>query len=201
MNTNKYGFITDKEAALIDGLLLDIQKQFGAIRFLEIGVMAAGTVKGIYQRAHEIQCPVHCEGIDFVFYKPNPTPDAEYVFHGGDSLDMWRTMTGEFNLLFVDGCHCCNHAMLDFLNYSPMVVVNGYALFHDTAGEGPENKQGEWPQDHSYAGKPPSTLGVREGLRKIGLLQGHRADWRFVTEIKESDLMGMCLFQKVKALV
>lgn len=200
MDTNKHGFISDKESALLDELLVDIQKQFGSIRFLEIGVMAAGTVRGVYQRAAEINCPVHCEGVDLKFFKPDPIP-SDYVFHAGDSMDMWRTMTGEFNLLFIDGCHCCNHVMTDFLNYSPMVVVNGYVVFHDTSGCGPNNDQGEWPQDHGYAGRPATIIGVRDGLQKMGLLQGHRSDWKFLREIRETELLGMCLFQKIKPLL
>jgi hypothetical protein len=195
---HKYGFMTENEAGLLDGLLADIKAKFGEIRFLEIGVFGGGTTHGIYQRAAEIGCSVHCEGVDFEMWKPSGLP-ADYTFHAGDSMDTWRNVTGSFNLLFVDGCHCVNHAMADFLNYSPFVEVGGFALFHDTA-PGANGQQGTWPQDHSYAGQPPSVLGVRSGLEKIGLLQGYRKDWQLVREIAESELMGMSLFEKILPL-
>lgn len=195
---HKYGYITIAEAQLLDDLLLEIKNTFGQIRFLEIGVFAAGTLYGVYDRADELQCPVHCEGVDFPHWRPALAP-PEYVFHAEDCMDAWRNVKGEFNLLMVDSCHCVNHSMLDFLNYSPFVVVGGFCVFHDTATDH-TGKQGEWPQDHSYAGKTPSVLGVREGLKKMGLLQGHRTDWVKVREIAETELMGMMLFKKVKPL-
>jgi len=201
--THKYGMMTDKEAALIDELLLTLKERDGEIRFLEIGTCGGGTTRGVYQRAAELGCPVHCEGVDNVagYCMENPPPD--YVFHCGDSMDMWSKIQGrEFNFLFVDGCHCLNHAMCDFLNYSPFVKVGGFCLFHDTAPNA-NGTQGEWPQNHGYAGQPPSVLGVRSGLEKTGILQGHRADWKLVKESRNegSELMGMCLFEKILPLV
>jgi hypothetical protein len=166
--------------------------------------MGAGTVRGIYRRAKEIDCPVQCVGVDFEMYRPNPTPDPEYKFYGGDSLDVWRDFPTDikFNFLFIDACHCVVHSSQDFLNYSPFVQVNGLVLFHDTALPTGKTEQEAWPQtDHSYAGKPPSVLGVREGLKKLGLLQGYRSDWKLLEEIpSDSGLMGMHLFQKTKDL-
>lgn len=199
-NTHRYGWITEKEASLLDDLCVTLKNQFGAIRFLEIGVFGGATAFGLYERAEQINCPIHCEGVDIPQGRPPFESIKDYVFHEGDSMDMWRTFGGEFNLLFIDGCHCVNHSMMDFLNYSPMVVVGGYCLFHDTAGSGLDNVQGAFPQDHSYAGRTPSVLGVRSGLKKMGILQGHRTDWNLVQEIKESDVMGMCLFQKKNPL-
>ena len=125
--THKYGMMTDKEGALIDDLLLDIKNKFGEIRFLEIGTCGGGTTRGVYQRAAELGCPVHCEGVDNVAGYCMADPPADYIFHAGDSMDMWSKIQGrDFNLLFVDGCHCLNHAMCDFLNYSPFVAVGGF---------------------------------------------------------------------------
>lgn len=195
----RYGFMRDVEEDLIDRLLDRIKSEFGAIRFIEIGTFGAGTVRGVYRRGKELGVPVEAVGVDFEKYRPNPTPDPNYIFIAEDSMDAHRKVTGKFGFLFVDGCHCVNHAMCDFCNYSPFVEVGGYCLFHDTAlptSLGKE-KQEEWPQDHSYAGKPSSVLGVREGLVKLGLLQGYRADWKLIEELpSDTGLMGLCLFQK-----
>ena len=194
----KYGFIRDVEAEFLDSLLAKIKAEFGGVEFLEIGVFGGGTVTGVVNRCKELVCPVYISGVDFPQWKPNPVPLENYKFYEGDSMDAWREIHLPFNLLFVDGCHCVNHSICDFLNYSPFVRLGGYCLFHDTALPTGEHKQGEWPQDHSYAGKPDSVLGVREGLKKLGLLQGYRKDWELVQELEsDSGLMGMMLFKKV----
>lgn len=199
----KYGFMRDVEEELIDSLLHTIKHKFGIIKFLEIGVFSGGTVRGVYRRAKEIECPVKCAGVDFESYRPNPTPDPEYKFYAGDSMDAWREIPidTQYNMLLVDGCHCVNHAMCDFLNYSPFVENCGYVLFHDTALPTSlgMKEQEKWPQDHSYAGKPPSVLGVREALKKLGLLDAQRTDFKLVEELESSSgLMGMILYQRTK---
>ena len=44
---------------------------------------------------------------------------------------------------------------------------------------------------------------TRSALEKAGILQGHRADWKLVKESRNegSELMGMCLFEKLLPLV
>ncbi len=199
--SKRYGFMREEESDLVDRTLSKINDQFGEVRFLEIGVFGGGTVSGVVRWCHEKVVRVYAAGVDFAQWKPSPAPLIDYEFHDCDSMDAWREIMGKFNFLFVDGCHCVNHAMCDFLNYSPFVAVDGYCLFHDTALPVGHAKQEAWPQDHSYAGKAPSKLGVREGLVKLGLLQGYRADWKLIEEIPSgTGLMGMCLFQKVSEL-
>lgn len=198
---SRYGYITKKEAARLDMLIDRIHDEFGHLSFMEIGVFGGSTLSGIVERAESLNCPYQCAGVDFRKGRPEVSAYPNYTFYEGDSMDMWRSVKGEFNLLFVDGCHCINHSMCDFLNYSPFVVVGGYCLFHDTAPtkEGGV-EQGMFEQDHSYAGKPSSVLGVREGLKKIGLLGNHRDDWKLEWEIRETDIMGMTCFKKLKPL-
>lgn len=195
-----YGFIRTVEGEFFDELLVTIKQELGEVRFLEIGVWGGPTVRGIAARCAEIGCPVSAAGVDI---KPGDFeyPACDYVYHQGDSTDMWRKITGTYTLLFVDACHCSNHCALDFLNFSPFVVVGGYAVFHDSALPDGADKQDEHPQDHSHTGQPPSVLGVRDALKKLGLLQGHRKDWVFVREIPSSDgTCGMMLYKKVAAL-
>jgi len=199
--SHRYGMMREVEYDLIDDLMDTLKAEFGDVRFLEIGVCGGGTVRGVYRRAKEIGCPVHGAGVDWESQLPQPPPDPGYEPYAGDTMDMWREVKGRFNFLLVDGCHCINHSMTDFLNYSPFVDVGGYCLFHDTALPTGVPVQGEWPQNHSYAGVKDSVLGVRSGLEKTGLLQGYRSDWRLVRELEAEDgLMGMCLFQKLKEL-
>lgn len=198
--TQRYGFMREIEADLVDKLLSQIKTQFGEIRMIEVGVFGAGTTRGVYRWGKENDCPVFATGIDFEQYRPNPTPDANYDFHSGDSMDQWRGVKGIFNFLFIDACHCVVHSSQDFLNYSPLVEVGGFILLHDTAlpTDLGKDKQEEWPQDHSYAGKSNSVLGVREALKKLGLLDGRRTDFELIDEIESSTgLMGMMLYRRI----
>lgn len=194
----KYGFLRDVEYELFDELLLIIKQEFGYVSALEIGVFGGATARGIANRCKEIDCPIYIAGVDV---KPGdfefPTPD--YAYYQEDSMDAWRKINGTYNCLFLDGCHCVNHVICDFLNYSPLVEVGGYILLHDTALPDNFTSQAEYPQDHSYAGKPDSILGVREGLKKLGLLDARRSDFEFIRELESSGgLMGMMLYRRVK---
>jgi len=198
----RYGSIFEAEYDLVDRVIDRIKKEFGAVRFLEIGVLGGGTAAGVARRCKEVGCPCVISGVDCLeHYKPDtnlyPELSTNYTFYCGDSMDMWREIKDSFNMLLVDGCHCVNHSMCDFLNYSPLLEVGGYCLFHDTALPLNQYEQMAFPQDHSLAGKNPSKLGVREGLKKLGLLQNYRSDWEFIEEIpSDSGVAGMILFQK-----
>lgn len=195
----RYGFVRDVEADLLDELALTIKREWGEMRFLEVGVFGGGTVSGLVRRCQAIECPIYAAGVDFEQWKPQPAPLPDYEFHAGDSMEQWRDITKRFNFLFVDGCHCVIHAMCDFLNYSQFVDVGGYVLFHDTGLPDGKHDQEPWPQDHSYAGVNNSKLGVREALHKLGLLQGYRKDWELVKELESNTgLMGMVLLRKLQ---
>jgi len=196
--SNRYGMMRVVEANLMDEMMDTLKREFGEIRFLEVGVCGAGTIRGVYRRAGEIGCPVKGAGVDFDFYRPNPMPGENYEFHAGDSMEMWRNIKGAYNMLLIDGCHCVVHASQDFLNYAPFVETGGYILLHDTALPKSGVEQGDWPQDHSYAGKANSKLGVREALKKLGLLDSRRTDFQFIRELEsDSGLMGMMLYRRV----
>lgn len=199
----KYGFISENEGLFLDELVVTIKQEFGVVKFLELGVFGGLTTTGIVNRCKEIDCPVSAAGVDFIQWKPTTDPCPDYKFYEGDSMDAWRQIPPGFNVLLIDACHCVNHSMCDFLNFSPLLEINGRCLFHDTAFPPTDTPPGygAWPQDHSYAGKPPSYLGVREGLIKLGLLGNLRMDWQFVREIEGvGGLMGMCLFKKLMVL-
>lgn len=194
--------MNEREFDLIDRVIDRLKSEFNCVEFLEIGVCDGNTVRGIARRCKEIDCTMMAAGIDCLeHYKPNPEPECPYTFYCGDSMDQWREIKERFNLLFIDGCHCVIHSMCDFLNYSPLLDVGGYCLFHDTAVPKDQYEQIPFPQDHSLAGKDQGKLGVREGLKKLGLLQGYRIDWTLVEEVPSDDgVMGMMLFQKLTEL-
>lgn len=201
MLNTRYGMIQEVECDLMDELLNNIKTEFGFLRFLEVGVSGGGTANGVLKRCQAIGLSYALSGVDLPVGAPQHVIPG-YTFYEGDSMDMWRKVKGSFNLMFVDGCHCVNHSMCDFLNYSPMVEIGGYALFHDTALRDGATVQDEFLQPHSYAGSYASgVLGVRSGLEKMGLLQGYRTDWQILKEVPSSNgLFGMILFKKLKAI-
>ncbi len=198
---SRYGMIRETEADLIDRIIGLLKDRFGSVQFLEVGVCGGGTVSGVVRKCRELGIPVSASGVDFAAQKPNPPPLPDYDFHEGDSMDAWRGIKSRYNMAFIDACHCVVHSSQDFLNYSPFVVVGGVCFFHDTALRPGVSVQDTFPTDHSYAGKPPSVLGVREGLKKLGLLQGYRSDWKLIEEVKHEDgLMGVIAFEKLQEL-
>lgn len=198
-NTNsphKYGVWTAGEAALMDRLLAQVGKEFGCVKFLEIGVAEGATMAGIVERCDECGIPILYEGVDGHQGKPSILPDG-CSFIEGDSTQVFPKAKDGVNLLFIDASHAQNYVMLDFLNYSPKVVVGGYVLFHDT------RDTTKWQGMH-YQGTGPdmfeNRISVRLALRKLGLLDGRRTDFQFVEEIKDTDIMGMMLYKKLNML-
>ena len=160
------------------------------------------TATGIARKCKELRIPVKATGVvDKSPNIPTPLPTPDYTTPRGFVCINTARSPGKFNLLLIDGCHCAIHAMCDFLNYFPFLDVNGICMFHDTASRGAEDEQDYFAQDHSDVGMPDSVLGVRNGLKKLGPLQGYRADWKFVEEHpNETGLMGMMVYQKLKEL-
>lgn len=181
----------------MDRFLEQLKREFGYVRFLEIGVAEGATMAGILERCDVLQVPVSYVGVDGPQGKPSFLPE-NCTFVEGDSAYAYPRVGDGFNILFIDGSHALSYVMLDFLNYSPLVVVDGYCLFHDTH-EGPTwtgmHFQGTGPKD-----MVDNNIAVRPALKKLGLLQGYRSDWQFVEEIKDQEIMGMMLYRKLRNL-
>lgn len=199
IQSNYYGSIMEPEASILDIVLRETKDTFGDIRFLEIGVLGGKTARGVCNMAKHIGSKVFCSGVDFISQKPNPLPCSDYKFYEGDSLDAWRIIKERFNIIIIDGCHCVNHVMCDFLNYTPMLDIGGRCIFHDT-DPGPDGEaQGRWPQDHSYYGTKNPPIGVREAIRKLGLIDGRLSGWGKIHEIESDNngTAGMIVFKRM----
>lgn len=191
-----YGLLSMDDVTFLEALLDRVYREFGHVAFLEIGVANGATLYGMVERCERLGVPFRWTGID-VGGGPDPMP-PNCTFIPGRSEHVYVQVTGEFNILFVDGCHDSNHVVLDFLNYSQYLPVGAFALFHDTnesitwVGLGhTDTYQGEGPMHPDFG------IGVRMGLKKLGLLDGMRKDWQFVDEQKAGTVQGMMLFQKL----
>lgn len=112
------------------------------------------------------------------------------VVFRGDSAVMHR-YAPPLDFLIIDGCHCENHAMLDFLNYGTKVNHDGFVFFHDAnTGGGVERSQGfKCPlAEHDRAG-------VFSAMVKLGLINGERQGWQLVKY--EMGGLGAALFRRV----
>jgi hypothetical protein len=190
---HKYGCIGIPDAVFMDSVLLRVSTEFSQrVKFLEIGVSGGWTACGIQKWCDEHGATLEYHGIDLGDPQVPLPPGA--VFIKGDSTQVFCAVPCGFNILFIDGCHCVNHSMLDFLHYSPKIVVGGYVLFHDA------NPKPTWQGLH-YQGHGPDIpsfrIAVREALLKLGLETGMRRDWEFIGEESTDAGLGMALYRRV----
>lgn len=109
------------------------------LRFLEVGTYQGSTARAIKEFCDNQGTELEYWGIDSgahpTFreqqYMPRiPFPDAHMVI--GDSAEVFHLVPPSFDVVFLDGCHCFNHVVLDTLHYGDRVTWNGYLMYHDT---------------------------------------------------------------------
>lgn len=188
-----WGIISHGDVALMKELILAAAHKFPQpLKFLEIGFCGCETSNAIYRflASHSLKLDWH--GVDVSSpVRPQFTPHHVYM---GDSQYIFADVPDGFHVLFIDGCHCVNHAMLDFLHYAPKVVPGGCVLFHDT------NPSPEW-QGQIHHGHGPNTpsfgRAVREAITKLGLMNENRKDYAFLAENHTGKRYGTMAFEKL----
>lgn len=189
-----WGIISHGDVALMKRILDAAMAIFEPpLRLLEIGLASGETARGIYRHVTASGHALDYYGLDCVHFEPFLPRctlfegDSQYIF---ESVQV----PGGLHILFIDGCHCVNHAMLDFLHYSPLVVIGGYVLFHDT------NPSLSW-QGQIHHGHGPHTpsfgRAVRSAIQKLGLMNGNRKDYELIGENLSGDKYGMMAFIKI----
>ena len=82
----------------------------------------------------------------------------------GDSAEVFNQVPDGLDLVWVDGCHCFNHVVLDTLHYEKRVRPGGFICYHDINpfGQGLLN-------EHQYHGPdiPEFALAVTDALSAI----------------------------------
>jgi hypothetical protein len=118
----------------------------------------------------------------------------------GDSAETYRYAPKDIHFLLIDGCHCVNHVILDFLHFGDRVAPGGYLAFHDAkpSSQGHEKDgqyQGHGPQDGDGG------IAIREAHRLLGLNDGSgfAKRWRKVAEEWDEGCWwgGVALFEKI----
>lgn len=187
----QYGVMRDEDTLVLEKSLdLAISVFKDNINIVEIGIEHGDTARGIEQYLRS-KVKFSYWGIDKREKLP-PFEGAQVI--KGDSVYVSHLSPPIIHWLFVDGCHCANHVMLDFLNYGDRMPVGGVVLFHDSHPD----LQGfsmpsEFWQRHEKNGEAFG-IGVREALRKLGLFNKHLQNWSVVEDCQEG--WGTIILQK-----
>ena len=126
--------ITALDSKIIEEYLLKTYTHFQTkLRLIEIGVCAGSTAKGMRNFLDKNQIPFEYYGVD-----SGRDGKIQVPFEGanlvlGDSIKVYYKVPGKFHFVFVDGCHCINHTMLDFIHYGEKMEIGGYILLHDAS--------------------------------------------------------------------
>jgi SAM-dependent methyltransferase len=181
----EYGLLGPTDPAVIEGSLLAAHTLTNPIsptiespltfKILEIGVCHGRTARWIKEILDRKRIAFEYWGIDSQRDRPleKPFPEANIVT--GDSATEYHRVPDGFSWILIDGCHCANHAMLDFLHYGQKLKKRGLILFHDTNPDtqGKIDYQGHGPRDN-----PDMNIATRKAMALLGLADGSLKGWR-----------------------
>ena len=184
---SEWGLLHPHEARFLADSLDLAAAEFGPpLRVVEIGVFEGKTSRGMY---HHLGGHIDYTGIDnnADLQVSPPFPGAKIIT--GDSAELYPFAPRGIHFLLIDGCHCVNHWMLDFLHYGDLVATNGYVWCHDTdpAMQGLD-RQKHGPEHPDYY------CAVREGMRLIAPVIATR--WELFTDMAPGGRGGAMLFRK-----
>lgn len=126
-----YGAIVMEDVGILESCLEKLCSPGATVRICEIGAHDGGTALGIKRYVEAHGCTLEYWGIEpdrarIPFIWPGATLINE------DSATAWTQVPDNLDLVWVDGCHCINHVVLDTLHFSRKVRDSGFILFHDT---------------------------------------------------------------------
>jgi hypothetical protein len=181
-----YGAITQVDADVLESILALYKNR--RLKFLEIGVWNGQTSRGIKDYCQRNNIALDYWGID-----PNASADFAGKLITGVSEEVWGQTPSDFDVVFVDGCHCIAHVILDAIIYGAKIVPLGFMLFHDTAPKIQHVQTNHWVHGRGY--KPIHLTAVRDAFK---LLRWPSPEWELWAEDYDptSDIGGMMVFRK-----
>lgn len=176
------GYMHHDDLACYDRSLRDAAARFGkTLKILEIGTWSGHTSRS----ARDVLIEAGVEGYEHWtidnraaergIWEP-PFPGCRSIWK--DSADAGDDIPDGLGLILVDGCHCLNHVMSDFLTYEPKLRTGGLMLFHDIN----PRAQGGQHQYHGDKNDADYYVSVRRGLAYLALLPVTRTGWELVEE-------------------
>jgi hypothetical protein len=192
-----YGIVTETDGQLIEQSLdLCIKKFKNNLLLVEIGVNKGNTSRGIKNYLLQRNINFTYYGIDSGRDGIQEHPFQECIMLNGLSEEVYYKCPDNIHWLFIDGCHCSGHVILDFCHYGNKVALGGLVIFHDT---NPKNQykfdyQGHGPKDYHEFGTAAVTA-----LRKLGLSNSYRLDWKLVMHgWDDQEWGGIMVFERTK---
>ena len=191
-----YGAISTKDAEVLEGALAFFAGH--PVVFVEVGTFDGRTARGAraFCEAHGSEFTYW--GVDVNRFCPTgPFPGANYVI--GRSEEVFDQMPKEVDVVFIDGCHCVNHVLLDAIHYGSLVKCGGFILFHD-AGKGVQGVQtNHWV--HPKDSRPIVRTEVHKAIQKLGWPNSewrlHRYEWDSSAMNEGQPYGGMIAFQRL----
>lgn len=128
----RFGSITEEDAQVIEATLEQLVP-LSKVKWLEVGMYRGGTGVGVRDFLATRNVELEWLGIDagYIVEPSSPFPGATVI--KGRSEEVYPSIPNDFDGIFIDGCHCRNHVILDALNYGAKVKPGGFLLFHDTS--------------------------------------------------------------------
>lgn len=157
-----FGALTVEDGEALKTTLLSASTR-KHLKFLEIGMHSGATARGIKAFLEANGCSLEYWSIDpgYLCEINPPFPGANTI--KGLSDEVYETIPEDFDIIFIDGCHCRNHVILDTYNYHTKVKVGGFLMFHDCS----PSAQGKDPQYHGPR-TPAFCIDVLRGLDEMG---------------------------------
>ncbi len=170
------------------------KSEFGPFYYCEIGLGSCETFRAAKQYLWDcFSLPaVRMIGVDSikfdaVKFRIEFAGDDLYPFGSSHFLENYK---GSLDFCFIDGCHCYDCAMSDFLGIEQKIVIGGVIALHDIGI--PE--QGIEPQ---YGDGP---IAVRKACEDLRLIPCARPGWKLLEETTgdvEKGGRGCLFFQRV----
>jgi hypothetical protein len=202
---HNFGLMSMYDVLFWEQMLKRLAHRFvNQISMLEIGVQGGVTTAGTAEWCEANKVHFSWVGVDLPGAGPKYEMPSHWQFIGEPSEYAYTnprfTGIGQlgFHILLIDGCHCANHVALDFLNFSPHLYEDGICVFHDSVDHlkwvglsHPGSHQGHGPTHADFG------IGVRAGIKKVGLLEGKLFGWKLIGEQAQGEVQGMMAFQKM----
>jgi len=134
---NPYGGLTAIDASIVEQSLLlackaDSDKE---IIVVEIGTFNGKTAKGLKACLESVGRVIQYWGVDNGTLSTMEPPFDGARMIRGDSAEVFHLVPDNIHFLFIDGCHCGNHVILDTIHYGDRVRRGGVMAFHDTGAD------------------------------------------------------------------
>jgi len=196
-NDYGYGVLTNTDVGQIEyslKLLVDGFKKEKNVNLLEIGIKDGSTSRQVKKKIEELGLTNYTYwGLDNGSRSgklKKPFDKCKLII--GDSEESFHLVPHNLHWVFIDGCHCANHVMLDFLNYGQRVKKGGFLMFHDTG----QTSQGNHYQQHGPC-SADFHIAVERAFKKLDIF--NRSDWAYVSSDCDPnrEFGGVTIFQKI----